>query len=336
MAYINGQNGFSKINTPAASFSAATSVSSTANSLSSALSNVSSAVGAISAIRAVNLPSAGEAVGDIMGALSSFGGSSEAATEWRVRLSLANWVSFKSSAALKPLKDAGALIFPYTPQVSMSSTASYTSPSTVHTNYNFYAYQKSQTEAITITAPFFVEDSEQALYWIASLHYLRSLTKMFSGNDMKAGNPPPIVKLNGYGAYVMKNIPCVVTGVKVDLMNDCDYISTEVRGSAMGEIQGVIDSIAGLADTLSEALPSMSGGAGASGLSSLAGGLGQVTGVLGSFGVGGSTSGGIARVPTKSTMTVSLQPIYSRAAARNFSLDRFVGGGYMNGGIGYL
>lgn len=104
----------------------------------------------------------------------------------------------------------------------------------------------------------------------------------------------------------------------------------------MGEIQGVVDSIAGLADTLSEALPSMGSLSAGSGLSSLAAGLGQVTGVLGAFGVGGSTSGGIARVPTKSTMTVTLQPVYSRAAARNFSLDRFVAGGYMNSGTGYL
>lgn len=336
MAYVNGQNGFSKIQTPQASFSAATAVTNTAGRLGSALSGINSAVSAISAIRAINLPTAGEAVGDIMGAFASFGGTSEAATEWRVRLSLANWVSFKNSVVLKPLQETGALIFPYTPQVSLSSSASYTQIPTTHTNYSFHAYQKSQADAITITAPFFVEDPQQALYWLASLHYLRSLTKMFTGNDPKAGNPPPIVKLNGYGAYVFKNIPCVVTGIRVDLMNDCDYISTEVRGSVAGEVQGVMDSLAGLADTLSAALPDMSSASAAGSLSNLAGGLGQITGLLGTFGVGGSTSGGVARVPTKSTFVVTLQPVYSRAAARNFSLDRFVTGGYMNSGTGYI
>jgi hypothetical protein len=72
------------------------------------------------------------------------------------------------------------------------------------------------------------------------------------------------------------------------------------------------------------------------GISSIAGGVGQVAGLLGTFGVGGSTSGGIAHVPTKSSVQLSLMPVYSRTSARKFSLDRFVTGGYLNNSFGYI
>ena len=66
------------------------------------------------------------------------------------------------------------------------------------------------------------------------------------------------------------------------------------------------------------------------------GGVGQVAGLLGTFGVGGSTSGGVTHVPTKSTFVVTLVPVYSRTSSRKFSLDQFVTGGYMTGGTGYV
>ena len=325
-----GQSVSSRMVAVGATVGALSAAAGTASAIGSA---ISSAADVGSAIRSVNLPAAGEAIGDIMGAISMFGGD-DAANDWRVRLSLANWVSFKTSSVLKPLKEAGGLVFPYTPQIGISSSASYQPISTTHSNYTFNAYTRSQADSISITAPFFVEDATQALYWIAAVHYLRSLTKMFSGNDMKAGNPPPIVKLNGYGAYVFKNVPCVVTSMKVELMGDCDYIGTEVKGSAAGALADVADSLGGLADTLGGALPGLSGVT--STVSSIAGGVGQVAGMLGAFGIGGSTSGGITHVPTKSSMIITLQPMYSRAAARNFSLDRFVSGGYMNSSQGYV
>ena len=56
----------------------------------------------------------------------------------------------------------------------------------------------------------------------------------------------------------------------------------------------------------------------------------------GTGGIGGTTSGGVSHVPTKSSFTVKLKPMYSRNSARNFSLDRFVQGGYLNNSFGYI
>ena len=330
--FNNGQSINTTIAGTSATFSAAANAIGTASRLSSAISTGFSSGNIVGAIRSINLPAAGEAVGDIMSAVSMFGGD-ENPNDWRVRLSLPNWVSFKNSPVLKPLKDAGGLIFPYTPQIQIRSSASYQDVLTTHTNYTFRAYQRSDPGQISITAPMYVEDSEQALYWIAALHYLRSVTKMFMGNDPKAGNPPPIVFLNGYGTYVFKNIPVAVQSVDIQLTSDCDYVGTEVTGSAASAIGNIADNFGGLADTLGATLPGLSGIT--SSISSIAGGVGQVGGLLGAFGLGGTVSGGRAYAPTKSTFSVILQPVYSRDSARKFSLDQFVTGGYINNYFGY-
>jgi hypothetical protein len=296
--------------------------------------------GIASAIRAVNLPAAGEAIGDVLSAVSSF--SDANSNDWRVRLSLANWSSFRTSPVLKPLSDAGGLIFPYTPKISISNKANYSPLSPIHSDYTFQTYKNSEPGKITITAPMFVEDTTQGLYWIAMVHYLRSLTKMFVGNDPKAGNPPPIVKFNAYGNYVFKDVPVVVTDIQVNLDNGCDYIGVNVVGSAAGAVEGVTDSISGLASGLGGLANSIGGNTGSAiggilgGVSTIAGGIGQVAALAGTFGLGGSISGGVTHVPTKSSFSVTLQPVYSRDSARKFSLDRFVQGGYLNNSFGYI
>ena len=310
----------------------------TASRLSSAIAGGFSADGIAGAIRAIDLPAAGEAVGDVMTAVSEFTDETYP-NDWRVRLSLAKWVSFKNSAVLAPLKDSGGLIFPYTPTIGIQSSATYTPVKPIHSNYSFQAYQNSDPGAITITAPMYVADSNEGLYWLAMVHYLRSLTKMFTGSDPKAGNPPPIIYLNGYGNYVFKNVPVVVTKMSVKLDDKCDYIGVNVVGSAAGAVESVADSIGGLSSSVGGMFGGALGGAvgtATSVISGVAGGVGQVAGLLGTFGIGGTISGGVTHVPTKSSFSVTLQPAYSRTSARKFSLDRFVTGGYLNNSFGYI
>jgi hypothetical protein len=330
---IVGQSLITKIGASQNLIGAGASAVNTISNMGSAFSTALDSPGGLaSAIRGIDLPTAGEAIGDIESAVASFGGDANP-EDWRVRLSLPNWPGFKKSPVLAPLKDAGGLIFPYTPSITMNSSAKYGAVPTVHTNYTFQAFQNSDPGTIQITAPMNVEDQTQGIYWIAAMHYLRSLTKMFTGSDPKAGNPPPIVFLNGYGNYVFKNIPVVVTSFQATLDDKCDYIGVPVVGSAAGAVEGVTDSVGGLADTLGGVL---GGNAVTSAISDIAGGIGQVASLAGSLGLGGSTPGGISHVPTKSSFVVTLQPMYSRNSVRNFSLDRFVAGGYLNNSFGYL
>jgi hypothetical protein len=302
----------------------AASLTQSITTATSAVSTIGTGIASLSRLSSAGLTAGAESVGDILGAVSMFSDLGNA-DDWRVRLSLPYWPSFRSSPVLQPLVEAGGMVFPYTPEVMFSTAAKYSAIPTTHSNYQFQAYENSAPGQITITAPMNVEDPVQALYWIASLHYFRSITKMFAGFDMKAGNPPPVIFLNGYGSYVFKNVPVVVTNFQTQLGKDCDYITCNPKASVMAVAGGLADSIGGLSETL-----------GLSSLSSLADGLGNVGGILGSFGVGGSTDAGKSHVPTKSTFTVTLQPMYSRSSARKFSLDRFVTGGYVQNAFGYI
>jgi len=322
----------SKIGAAQSTFGAISGGAGVVRNLSSAL-DLAKGGDIMKGIRSLNLPAAGELVGNVMAAVSLFS-SDNNSDDWRVRLSLPSWPAFSSSPVLKPLKDAGGLIFPYTPTISIESSAKYTPVSPVHTNFAFQTYENSKPGAITITAPFFVEDASQALYWIAAVHYLRSVSKMFTGRDFIAGNPPPLVLLNGYGNYVFKNVPVVITKFTVSLKNDTDYIATGVEGSAAGAVTGLSDSIGGLAGALG-GLGGAIGGI-ANTVGKIAGGVGDVSSLLGGFGLGGTVSGGVTYVPVKSEMTVTVEPAYSRNSARNFSLQQFVQGGYMNGTPGYI
>jgi hypothetical protein len=272
-----------------------------ATSTGGLLSSLTSSSLWASTIRKQVLPMGGSAL--VAAAVKFLGpGTSD---DWRVQLSIP-FNFFLNSAILAPLKDAGGLIFPYTPTINISHTATYNSEPITHQNFQFLSYQNSSVQAITITAPFYVEDATQAAYWIGVVQFLRSVTKMYTSETSEAGSPPPILSLNGYGDFVFKNVPVVVTSFGLQLDSDCDYITTEPKA---GMDLTNVNSIIGAAST------------GASGLIS-----GATTTLYNTF------VSNVAHVPTKSTITISLQPIYSRESARTFSLTTFVQGGYISGG----
>ena len=141
-----------------------------------------------------------------------------------------------ASPVLAPLVNSGnSLIFPFTPQVNLTHSATHNSLDTTHNNYAFMAYEHSRVETISITADFYCENSVDAAYWIAATHYLRSVTKMSFGDSTDAGQPPPVVRLNGYGAYVFNNVPVVVKTFTMDLPKEVDYISANVGGTTTVE-----------------------------------------------------------------------------------------------------
>lgn len=283
----------------------------------------------LSIIRSSGIPAAAEAAGNLISTLASFGN----ANDWRVRLSIPKSINFQTSPILSPLISAGGLVFPYTPTIQIDQSAKYSTVSPIHSNYAFHAFQNSDPGTISITAPMNVEDETQAKYWVACLHYLRSMTKMFSGNDLKAGNPPPIVYLNGYGEHVFKNIPVVVTKFTTQLPNDCDYIPCSIPTSVLTQFQSAASAFESLGNTLGTTFSSDS----ISNVANAAGGVSNLLGMVSSFGIGGTTSSGFStHVPTKSSFTVTLQPVYSRKSVRNFSLEKFVSGGYVMDTTGYV
>ena len=151
-----------------------------------------------------------------------------AANDWRVRLSLPSTID--KTGILKPLDATNGLVFPYTPTILIQHSANYDAMQPTHSNYPFPSYQNSQIDDIVITGDFFCENAVDAQYWAATLHYLRSITKMAYGQSSNAGAPPPLIFLNGYGDFVFPNVPVIVKTFSVDLPADVDYIKTQVDG----------------------------------------------------------------------------------------------------------
>lgn len=227
---------------------------------------------------------------------SANGDVTQPENDWRVRLSLSPnmlegaWYNDPNNFILAPLYPTKGLIFPYTPQVTISHSANYEPTKLTHSNYSSYFYQNSEVREINITAEFTVQNYKEGQYLMAAIHFLRAVTKMYYGQqDALAGTPPPMVYLDGYGVTYLPHVPCVVTNFTHTMPSDVDYVTVPV---------GAADSISG----------------------------NQLF---------GSVASGIpTRLPTMSTVSVSLQPIYSRNnISSNFSMRNFVSGAALNNGF---
>jgi hypothetical protein len=257
---------FKNVSTPAGALKAVSSAA-------KAINNLANPTTMMSAIRSANVPTSAAGGPGSAFAKTSVSVAGQAA-DWRVRLSLPpNF--FQDSPVFAPLMEAGGLVFPYTPTINITHSASYDDVGIIHQNYQFLAYQNSKLEAINISGPFNVEDYAQAQYWLAALHFLRSATKMYTGDTASHGSPPPIVFLDGYGDFVFKHVPVIIKSFTLDMPADVDYIATTVGDSD-------------------------------------------------------SNASKKSHVPVKSTLSVSVQPVYSREQIRTFSLETFVNGGYMS------
>lgn len=229
-------------------------------------------------------------------------GGKDAQRDFRVSLTLPPQSTLRGllldGPVLKVLASTGGIVFPLTPSILVQHTAHYNPMATVHNNFPFYAYQNSETAAHTIIGEFPVQNPEDAKMWVATLHFLRTVTKMFFGGDQSLrGNPPPVLHLNGYGDYVFKNVPVVVTSFNCELTPGVDYIST-TRNDSINAVRSTI--------------------------------AGQTTQAY-DFGDSGTEIPG-SWAPTMSNITVQVQPIYSRDSLGKFSLQEFAQGKLNNVG----
>ena len=128
---------------------------------------------------------------------------------------------------LLPLRQTDyKVVFPYTPEISLSHTASYNSQSPTHSNYEYLFYQNSTVSEINISAVFTARNSLDADYVLAVQHFFRSVTKMFYGQDDIAGLPPIVCRLEGHGDLMFSYVPVAITAFSVSLPSDVDYISS--------------------------------------------------------------------------------------------------------------
>lgn len=270
--------------------------------------------------------------------------------DWRVRLSLApnaNYlykVDLGKAGILNPLQATDGVLFPYTPAISVQYAAKYDPTPLTHTNYTFYNYTGSTVDQISITCDFTAQDTFEANYLLAVIHFFRTATKMFYGQDqeVKPGTPPPLCYLYGYGQFQFSAHPLVISGFTFSLPDDCDYIRAGV-GTTGATTTGTTPSV--IAETKSAPTTQNTSAARLSqGVASIGRTIGQTLAAGGKLsstsleknvGFNSVVPPGTADptyVPTKIQLQITCLPIVSRYDVSNtFSLAEYARGDLLRG-----
>lgn len=253
--------------------------------------------------------------------------------DWRVRISLAASTYLYNApeaeqGILAPLFATNGVIFPYTPKIDVGYKATYSPTDLTHSNYTNYFYQSSSVGAVRITGTFTAQDTVEANYLLAVIHFFRSATKMFYGQDAERGAPPPLLFLTGLGAYQFNNHPCVLTSFEYNLPADVDYIR------AASPNQNGTDLLKRRTSTQNN-LPTNPISGALTRLNQLFSGQKvQKGGIVSQPPAPTFSKNSPTYVPTKIEISVSLLPIVTRnQASRQFSLKQFANGALVTKGF---
>jgi hypothetical protein len=247
-------------------------------------------------------------------------------TDWRVTLRLAPGANYLYAAPdaglLQPLKTTNGVVFPFTPAISTAYKANYSNYDLTHSNYRGYFYQNSYTDAVNLTATFTAQSTADAAYVLAVIHFFRSVTKMFYGQDAQRGSPPPLTYLSGLGDYQFNNHPCLVTSFNYILPADVDYISSgspNNLGLNLQPLQNLYST------TLNAVAPTVTR------LASAFLPVGAQNNIPAPL---QSLLANPTYVPTKMDMQITLLPVQSRSqVSKQFSLKNFANGNLLKGGF---
>ena len=232
-------------------------------------------------------------------------------TDWRVRLqvpqngdliyqSIFGQLGLEDNELMAPLVPSRGMFWPLTPTMTVQHSANYNAMDQVHSNYPHQAYQNSQVDSINIIGEFPVQNSDDAKHWVATVNFLRTVTKMYFGKEQTLkGNPPPIMHLSGYGDHMYNKVPVVVNTFNLELRQGIDYISTKQTNTPYRELTG------------------------------------QDRG----FFISAEDAEAMTWAPTLSNISVLVTPVYSRDSIKNFSLSEFARGnlnGKGNNEVGFI
>ena len=263
------------------------------------------------------------------------GATSPAESDWRVRISLADnaKIFYKAGSTsaqnqlMQPLIETNGVIFPYTPTISITHAANYNPVSPTHSNYPMQFYNNSEVSDIQISGEFTVQSVDEGKYLMAAIYFFRSATKMFFGTGDNVGNPPPIVFLDGYGSHYFPHVPCVISAFTHTLANDVDYIEIPITSTTLSTVNVQNDNLnigsVQLTAQQQQYVPSLL-------QSSTQATTAATQAIVQSAKTTKSQFQNITtntRVPTSSTIAITLKPIYSRKNLHDrFNLNKFAAG----------
>jgi hypothetical protein len=253
--------------------------------------------------------------------------------DWRVKLKLPPQATYlykddNQDSILAPLAASDGVVFPYMPEIQTTYNANYDTTDLTHSNYRGYFYKNSYVGDIGITGVFTAQNTFEANYLLAVIHFFRSATKMFYGSqDSQRGTPPPLVYLFGLGQYQFNAHPCVIRSFNYSLPNDVDYIRTKPNNynvnfnNTLPKTQSGNNPISAVINRLRNALLPK-------------GALPNVPRELMSVSQSVSNLDNSTYVPTKITIQINLLPIQTRnQQSQQFSVKGFANGDLLKGGF---
>lgn len=135
---------------------------------------------------------------------------------------------------MAPLKNTSyGIVFPYQPTITYQQDVTYQSMEIVHANQDFHVYSRTPALKLQVEGEFTVQNQIEGKYALASIHFLRTVTKMSFGtvNQLDTGTPPPVLLFDAYGQYMFNSLPVIVTSFTIGLPKDVDYVPVNVMAS---------------------------------------------------------------------------------------------------------
>jgi hypothetical protein len=117
------------------------------------------------------------------------------------------------------------LRFQYTPQIEYSNDVKYDAYSLTHTNYQPYAYSRTENPIIGLTCKFSAHTKEHFDHCEYAIRFLRTYTKMNYGRtDTQRGQSPRILRFFAYGNPIFNKVPVVISKFSMTFPDDIDYV----------------------------------------------------------------------------------------------------------------
>lgn len=156
--------------------------------------------------------------------------------DWRARLRPKNggkniFYGSNAESLLGLIKQSNGLIWQYTPSVTYSASATYSSAQMQGMNYPINTYNMSTVEAFSVGSEFTANDVYEAQYMLAAITFLKICTKSYFGEAAAAsgryGTPPPVMLFEYLGDQMFNKVPVVVTSYNFTFADDVDYVPVE-------------------------------------------------------------------------------------------------------------
>lgn len=163
-------------------------------------------------------------------------GSLQNTYDWRARLRpkaggrdrFYSQITGEKDFLLRPIRESGGLVWPYTPSVTFGGTVEYNQTLLHGMNYPINTFINSRPTDITITGDFTANDVYEARYMLAMLIFMRICTKAYFGDAAVAegtfGTPPPVMLFEYLGDHGFNKVPVVATNYGITLGDDIDYV----------------------------------------------------------------------------------------------------------------